>query len=305
MKIDQAAKTYDEAVALALSELGAERDEIEIEVLDPGSKGFFGIGTKPCRIRVTRIVDPVSTARSFMREIAAAMNVAAEVMIDQNGNHLNVTLTGKDMGIFIGKRGQTLDSLQYLLSLVVNKEKGERQYLSVTLDTENYRSRRKETLEALARNLAKKALKTHKSVVLEPMSANERRIIHAALQFDKFVTTHSEGEEPHRNIVITLKKLDGERTAPRKPRVERPKIASDPEIVTVHKAPEKKRPEQAPVSATSPDTSIAAKRKPYDRRRRPKTYTGYKKPEPSWKRFPKDASDSVDDISRGAIEFND
>ncbi len=118
--------------------------------------------------------------------------------------HLFVELTGDDMGILIGKRGQTLDALQYLVNLVVNKKSP--YYISVMLDTENYRQRRRETLESLAFNLAKKVKHTRRNVVLEPMNPYERRIIHSALQNDRYVTTYSEGEEPYRNVVITLKR---------------------------------------------------------------------------------------------------
>ena len=118
--------------------------------------------------------------------------------------HLFMELTGDDMGILIGKRGQTLDALQYLVNLVVNKKSP--YYISVMLDTENYRQRRRETLESLAFNLAKKVKHTRRNVVLEPMNPYERRIIHSALQNDRYVTTYSEGEEPYRNVVITLKR---------------------------------------------------------------------------------------------------
>ena len=116
---------------------------------------------------------------------------------------MNIDLSGDDMGVLIGKRGQTLDSLQYLVSLVVNK--GNEDYIRVKVDTENYRERRKSTLENLAKNMAYKVKRTRRPLHLEPMNPYERRIIHSALQNDKFVTTHSEGEEPYRHVVITLK----------------------------------------------------------------------------------------------------
>ena len=135
---------------------------------------------------------------------AMNMEVTIETSYDASERELAVNLTGDDMGILIGKRGQTLDSLQYLVSLVVNKESDG--YLRVKLDTENYRSRRKETLETLARNIAYKVKRTRRSVSLEPMNPYERRIIHAALQNDKYVVTRSEGEDPFRHVVISLKR---------------------------------------------------------------------------------------------------
>jgi spoIIIJ-associated protein len=203
--IERMGKTVEEAVSEVLKELGTTKDKVEIEVLEEGSKGFFGLfGSKMAKIRVTKKIDPIGSAKNFLQEIFRTMNM--EVMIDvslKDQKHMLIQLSGKDMGVLIGKRGQTLDSLQYLVNLVVNR--GEASYISVTLDTENYRQRRKETLESLAFNLAKKAKQTKKSVVLEPMNPYERRIIHAALQNDRFVKTHSEGEEPYRNVVITPK----------------------------------------------------------------------------------------------------
>ena len=132
------------------------------------------------------------------------LEVAIEMKYDKENDNLDVDFSGEDMGILIGKRGQTLDSLQYLTSLVVNKEEGG--YIRVELDTENYRSRRKDTLENLAKNIAFKVRKTRKPVSLEPMNPYERRIIHSALQGNKYVETYSEGNEPYRHVVIALKK---------------------------------------------------------------------------------------------------
>ena len=143
----------------------------------------------------------------FLRDVFASMNLGeVEITSKYNTNDgcLEVAFEGEDMGILIGKRGQTLDSLQYLTSLVVNK--GKANYIRVKLDTEDYRRRRKETLENLARGIAYKVKKTRKPVVLEPMNPYERRIIHSALQGNKYVETVSEGEEPYRKVVVTLKK---------------------------------------------------------------------------------------------------
>lgn len=203
-EIRKSAKTVDEAVLAALGELGATREEVDITVIDEGSKGFLGMfGGKDAVVLVKKGYNPEKAAESFLREVFLTMGLIVNIKAELKDKHLFVDLKGDDMGILIGKRGQTLDALQYLVSLVVNKKSS--YYISVMLDTENYRQRRKETLESLALNLAKKVKHTKKNVVLEPMNPYERRIIHSALQHDRFVTTFSEGEEPYRNVVITLK----------------------------------------------------------------------------------------------------
>jgi len=201
--IERSGRTIDDATNDALKFLRVSRDEVDVTVLDAGSKGFLGFGGKPARVLVKVKFDPEKRAKQFLREVTAAMNLPLTVTTAFKDKQLLVNLTGDDMGILIGKRGQTLDSLQYLVNLVVNK--GNAPYISVTLDTENYRQRRKETLESLAINLAKKVKATHKNVILEPMNPYERRIIHAALQNNRFVTTYSEGDEPFRNVVIAPK----------------------------------------------------------------------------------------------------
>lgn len=203
-KIEMTGKTVDEAIEQALKALSATRDEVEIEIVDVGSKGMFGIGSKAAKIIAAKKADPVRTAKDFIRELCMAMNMIVTVEAEIIDKQLLVNVSGDDVGILIGKRGQTLDAIQYLLNLVVNK--GNASYLSVTLDTENYRKRRKDTLEALAFNLAKKVKATRKSVRLEPMNPYERRIIHSVLQVDKDIATHSEGDEPFRNVVITYKR---------------------------------------------------------------------------------------------------
>ena len=184
------AKTVDEAVTKALIELETTSDKLEYEVVEKGSAGFLGIGAKPAIIRAKK------KEMNLDVKIAAAFN--------EEECEMNIDLSGEDMGILIGKRGQTLDSLQYLVSLVVNKKS--ENYVRVKLDTENYRERRKETLETLAKNIAYKVKRTKRSVSLEPMNPYERRIIHAALQNDKYVTTRSEGEDPFRHVIISLKR---------------------------------------------------------------------------------------------------
>ncbi|WP_130838461.1 RNA-binding cell elongation regulator Jag/EloR [Lachnoclostridium sp. Marseille-P6806] len=145
-------------------------------------------------------------AEKFLGDVfgAMGMTVSASMSFDKEWNLLNLDLSGDEMGVLIGKRGQTLDSLQYLVSLIVNRDT--EQYIHVKADTENYRARRKETLENLARNIAYKVKRTRRPVALEPMNPYERRIIHSALQGDRYVTTHSEGEEPYRKVVVTMKR---------------------------------------------------------------------------------------------------
>lgn len=204
--VEFTAKTVDDALTNALLRLETSSDNVEYEVIEKESNGFMGLFSKPAKIRV-RVKNSVQhVAKSFLERIFNAMNIQAKIDIeyDQEEGVVQIDLSGDDMGVLIGKRGQTLDSLQYLTSLVVNKESDS--YLKVKLDTENYRERRRETLENLAKNLAFKVKRTKKQVVLEPMNPYERRIIHSALQYDKFVETHSEGEEPYRKVVITLKK---------------------------------------------------------------------------------------------------
>jgi len=202
--VEKTGRTVAEAVAEALAELGAAEEEAEVEIIDEGHKGFLSIGNKPAVVRVTVKRDPVRTAKRFLEDVAAAAGVTVHIDAKLDDRQLNIDLSGDSMGMFIGKRGQTLDALQYLTNLAVNR--GDEQYVSVTLDTEDYRKRRKETLETLAYSLAKKVRSTKSNVTLEPMSPYERRIIHSTLQNDRFVTTYSEGEDPYRNVVIALKR---------------------------------------------------------------------------------------------------
>ena len=209
--ITVSAKTVDDAITKALIELETTSDKLVYEVVDKGSAGFLGIGAKPAIIRARKEVTLEDKAVGFLKQVFEAMSLPVEIQVSYNDEEkeMSINLVGKDMGILIGKRGQTLDSLQYLVGMVVNK--GSEGYIRVKLDTENYRSRRKETLETLAKNIAYKVKRTKRSVSLEPMNPYERRIIHAALQNDKYVTTRSEGEEPFRHVVIALKRDGGRR----------------------------------------------------------------------------------------------
>lgn len=204
--IEITAKTVDDAVTEALIKLETTSDKIEYEVLDKGSSGFLGFNSKPAKIKVRKKETMEDGIREFLENVCEAMGLVVEVIVekDEESGFVNVEIKGQDMGILIGKRGQTLDALQYLTSLVANKTQSE--YVRVKLDTENYRKRRKETLENLAKNIAFKVKKSRRPVALEPMNPYERRIIHSALQHDNYVTTHSEGEEPYRKVVVALKK---------------------------------------------------------------------------------------------------
>jgi spoIIIJ-associated protein len=204
--IEISAKTVEEALTEASVKLGIPSSEIEYEVIEKGSTGFLGIGSKNAVIKACKKYSVEDSVREFLASVFQAMDLEVEIIIkvDEEDKLIDVELKGDDMGILIGKRGQTLDSLQYLTNLAVNKTS--ESYYRVKVDTEDYRKRRKDTLENLAKNIAYKVKRTKRSVALEPMNPFERRVIHSALQNDRFVTTHSEGEEPYRHVVVTLKK---------------------------------------------------------------------------------------------------
>lgn len=205
--IEKTGRTVEDAVKSSLDELNVTRDKVDIEVLDEGSKGLFGLfGSKLAKVRVTVKHDYSFAAKAFLREVLEAMGIKAEIHIADSEDGLKITLLGPSMGILIGHRGETLDSLQYLVSLVINKDNTGNEYKRVILDTENYRKKREDTLVRLAHRLAANAKNTNRSISLEPMNPYERRIIHSALQDNPYVTTHSEGEEPFRKVVIQLRK---------------------------------------------------------------------------------------------------
>ena len=199
------AKTVDEALTNAVVSMQTSSDQLEYEVIEEGSSRLLGLISKPAKIRARVKLSLDAIASNFLEKVfqSMGMQVNIEITIDEVENQMNIDLSGEEMGILIGKRGITLDSLQYLVSLVINRNTED--YMKVKLDTENYRERRKETLENLAHNLAHKVKRIHRPVYLEPMNPYERRVIHSALQKDKYVETHSEGDEPYRKVVITLK----------------------------------------------------------------------------------------------------
>ena len=204
--IEISAKNVDDAITQATVQLGITSDQLEYEVLDKGSTGFLGIGSKNAVIKARKKFSIDENVVEFLSSIFDAMKMEVEILVAVNEEEhiIEVELKGDDMGILIGKRGQTLDSLQYLTNLAINKHSDE--YYKVKIDTKDYRKRRKETLENLAKNIAYKVKRTKRPVSLEPMNPFERRIIHSALQNDRYVTTHSEGDEPYRHVVVTLKK---------------------------------------------------------------------------------------------------
>ena len=242
--VEFSGKTVDDAITEACQNFTVTSDRLEYEVIDKGSSGFLGIGFKNAVIKArvkdensssdTKIKEAVSEKKAFennddkkevdikadvnktvkaesdndpkefLDKVFNAMGMNVNIKVEQIGNDMDIELSGDEMGVLIGKRGQTLDSLQYLTSLVVNK--GSNEYIRVKVDTENYRKRRKDTLENLAKNLAYKVKRTKRPVTLEPMNPYERRVIHSTLQNDKYVSTHSEGDEPFRRVVITLNK---------------------------------------------------------------------------------------------------
>nr|WP_152947686.1 RNA-binding cell elongation regulator Jag/EloR [Desulfofundulus thermobenzoicus] len=188
-----------------MAELGIDREDAEIEVLEEPSRGLFGIlGSKPARVRVQVKDTPSRRTRDLLGKLFGAMDLTVELNIEEKGNNLRVDIEGKDVGILIGRRGETLDALQYLVNLYVNKNQLSR--CRVILDVEGYRRRREETLQKLAQKLADKAKQRGRNVVLEPMTSHERRIIHTALQGRDDIYTFSEGEEPYRKIVISPRK---------------------------------------------------------------------------------------------------
>ena len=201
-------KTKDEALMQASVELGVPSTDLEYEVVSEETKGFLGIGSKPCIIKARCKKTFIDEIREYLESLFKAMDIETEIQIefDETENVLSINLEGPEMGILIGKRGQTLDALQYIISLAVNKKS--ESYIRVKLDTENYRARRKETLENLAKNIAFKVKRSKRSFALEPMNPYERRIIHATLQNDKYVSTRSEGEEPYRKVIVYLKKKE-------------------------------------------------------------------------------------------------
>lgn len=200
--VEKSAKTVEQAVELALQELGVKRDAVEVEVLDPGAKGVLGLfGGKDAQVRVTyNDNDPGRDAIKFLQPIFANLHVSATHTVEEREGIVWITFHGKGLGAIIGRRGETLDALQYLTNLAVNRQFEEK--TRIVLDVEGYRAEREKTLANLARKMADKARRSDRDVILEPMSPHERHIIHIALQDAEGVKTVSVGEEPYRKVII-------------------------------------------------------------------------------------------------------
>jgi len=198
-------KTIEDAIAAGLLELGREREDVKVDVLEEPVKGIFGLlGNRWARVRISYEDDPGNLACVFIEDVCAAMGVQADCLVKKSADIYHVDISGPELGILIGRRGDTLDALQYLTNLAVSKQLFEK--VRIIVDVEGYRQRREETLVRLARRLSDKVKQTGTRVVLEPMNRHERRIIHTALQDEVRISTFSEGEEPNRRVVISLKR---------------------------------------------------------------------------------------------------
>lgn len=197
-------QTVEEAVESALAQLNTTKDKVEIDIIDEGKKGFLGIfGSREAIVKVTLQPDPIEEATNFLKNVSEKMGVNSDIKIVRDGKLVTFHLSGEKIALLIGKRGQTLNSLQYLTQLVANRYS--KQYLTIMLDAEDYRQRRNETLVQLADRMAQKVLKTKKEVALEPMPSYERKVIHTALMKYDHIKTYSSGTEPYRHIVISVK----------------------------------------------------------------------------------------------------
>ena len=206
--VEKSGKTIDEAVNEALKELNTTRENVEIEVVNEGKRGILGLGAEDAVVRVKMEINPLQKAEKYLKDVMESFGIDVQLNGSYEDESVRVEIVGdsEEVGKVIGRRGDTLDALQYLTSLVVNK--GEENYIRVNIDTENYRGKREETLIKLAKRTAGIVARTRKSITLEPMNPNERRIIHSALQEYRNVTTYSTGKDPHRCIVITTKKKE-------------------------------------------------------------------------------------------------
>ncbi len=220
-QIEQEGKTVEEAMKQGLQTLGLSEAEVTVEIIEREKSGFLGIGSKPAKVRLTALeeqdepaqeISPEkyeqghnagNKAKEFLSQVFEKMNLEVKVEYTIGEKEIRINLSGDEMGAVIGRRGETLDALQYLTTLAVNKSSDD--YYKISLDTENYRSEREKTLQNLALRLAEKAKKNRRNVSLEPMNAYERKIIHSALQEDDMIQTYSVGEEPNRKIIISPK----------------------------------------------------------------------------------------------------
>ena len=203
--VEKSARTVEEAKLLAISELNTTADGVNVEVLEQGNRGLFGlIGNKMAKVRVTLKNSMGFFAMDFFNKILKHMKVDVKVEVSEMEDNISLKVIGDDIAVIIGKRGGTLDALQYIVNLAVNKNSDV--YKRVFIDVEDYKVKREERLEKMANDFAHKAIKTRRNVVLEPMNSYERRVIHSALQNNDMIKTYSVGNEPYRRIVIQVKK---------------------------------------------------------------------------------------------------
>lgn len=203
--IEKKGKTVDEAIKSALEELGCDIDDVKIEIMEEPSKGLLGLGKKPAVVRISVRQTPEEETRMVLEDLLNKMKIDYQInSVEYDSGRVRINITGQDMGLLIGRKGETLNAVQFILSLIVNRDRPEK--VHITLDVEDYRKKKEESLEALALRLSDKVKKTRKNVVMRPMTSQERRIVHTALQSDPQVTTYSLGDEPNRKVVISLKK---------------------------------------------------------------------------------------------------
>ncbi len=206
LSLEKKGKSVDEAVQLALEELGVGLEDVVIEVLEEPSRGILGIiGSKPAVVRVEIKNRPEKVAREKLKALLDVMNINHQIeRVEVQDGVVRINITGKDMGLLIGRKGETLNAVQFILGMMVNKVLDEK--VRIVLDVEDYRMRREESLKSLAVSLSERVKRTKRSVVMRPMGPHERRVVHTALQGDPEIVTYSQGEEPNRKVVISLKK---------------------------------------------------------------------------------------------------
>lgn len=203
--IEKRGKSVDEAIKAALDELGCDIDDAIIEIIEEPARGLLGLVKKPAVVKVTRREKPEEEVREVLEDLLKKMKIDYQISkVEWEEGRVRINIVGKDMGLLIGRKGETLNSLQFMVGLIVNRKRQER--IRVILDVEDYRKKKEESLEALALRLSERVKKTRKNVVMRPMNSQERRIVHTALQGDPQVTTYSMGDEPNRKVVISLKK---------------------------------------------------------------------------------------------------
>ena len=212
VSIEKTGKTVDEAVQAALKELDLELGDVDIEILEEETKGLLGLGRKEAKVRIyfSTEDDPAETIKLFLEDVLSQMGLSPEVTVTEEEGFYKADISCNDSGLIIGRRGEVLQSLQFVTSQVVSRAYDSR--IRVLLDTENYRDRHRVYLEDLAKKTAEKVLKSKRDFMLDPMSSYERRIIHTCLQNNEYISTYSVGDEPNRKVVITFER-NGKRSS--------------------------------------------------------------------------------------------